>query len=166
MMLNILIFKVLLILAAISDVLSLTIPNWLCALLAVLFLPAALLVHLPPVALATHLACGFTVLAASFLLFQFGWFGGGDAKLAAAAALWLGWDKLPVFLLQTAIWGGVLSLLVLLLRSLRLPPMLMRQSFVARLADPTGGIPYGVALALGGLLAFPNSALWRLSGGA
>ena len=166
MIINALLFKALLILAAISDVLTLTIPNWLCALLAALFLPAALLVHMPLMGLASHLACSFAVLAASFLLFQFGWFGGGDAKLAAATALWLGWGSLPVFLLQTAIWGGALSLLLLLLRSLHLPPTLARQSFIARLADPAGGAPYGVALAIGGLLAFPNSTLWRLSGGA
>lgn len=161
-----LIFIALLMLAAIFDVLTLTIPNWLCALLAVSFFPAALLAHFPYAALAAHLTCGFGVLTATFLLFQFGWFGGGDAKLAAAAALWLGWESLPVFLLQTAVWGGALSLLLLLLRAFPLPPALARYSFVARLADPAEGAPYGVALAIGGLLAFPHSALWRLSGGA
>ena len=166
MILNILIFKSLLIAAAISDILSLTIPNRLCALLAVTFLPAALFGHMPHMTMAAHLACGLAVLAAPFLLFQFGWFGGGDAKLAAAIALWVGWSALPVFLLQTAIWGGAVSLLLLLLRLLTLPATLTRQSFVARLADPAGGVPYGVALAIGGWLAFPDSPLGRLSGGA
>lgn len=93
----ILIFISLLLLAAIWDALTMTIPNWLCALFAALFFPAALLAHLPYPTLAAHLACGFSLLAATFLLFQLGWFGGGDAKLAAAAALWLGWGGCRLF---------------------------------------------------------------------
>lgn len=153
-------------LAAIYDFLTFTIPNWICALLAVLFFPSAVLLHMQPAVLAAHVACGFTVLAATFLLFQFGWVGGGDAKLAAAASVWLGWSNLPVFLLQTALWGGCLSIFLLLLRSLRLSGWAERQGFISRLIDPTAGVPYGVALAAGGLLSFPHSDLWRLSGGA
>lgn len=166
MYLNLIIFGALMISAAISDIFTMTIPNRLCALLAVSFFPAALLAQLPPAVLAAHLVSGLMVLAGTFLLFQFGWLGGGDAKLAAAATMWLGWSGLPVFLLQTGIWGGALCALLLLLRSLRPSLSLLRPAFIARLAEPSAGVPYGVAIAVGGLLAFPHSDLWRLSGGA
>lgn len=159
-------FVAFLIVAATFDLLTLTIPNWLCGLLAVSFIPAALIAHLPPSALSAQFACGLAIFAATFLLFVCGWLGGGDAKLATAIALWLGWAGLPVFLLQTALWGGALSALLLLMRSLSLPLMFLNQKFINRLVDPATGAPYGVALAIGGILALPHSDLWRLAGGA
>lgn len=159
-------YVVLLIAAAIFDLLTLTIPNWLCALLTISFFPVALFAHLPLDAWPGQLSCALTVLGMTFLLFQYGCWGGGDAKLASAIALWLGWSGLPAFLVQTALWGGALAALLLLLRIPPLPSIVARQPFMSRLVDPAAGAPYGVALALGGILTVPHSALWALSGGA
>ncbi len=155
-----------LVLASMFDLLTFTIPNWLCVLLAASFFPAALVAHLPLAALVAQIACGLTILTATFLLFQFGWLGGGDAKLAAAIALWLGWKGLPLFMIQTGLWGGALAALLLLLRQLPLPLIVLNQKYIARLRDPQGGAPYGIALSFGGLFALSHSPLWPLVSGA
>ena len=49
-------------------------------------------------AISMHIAAGFAVLAVAFVCFSLGWVGGGDAKLAAATALWFGFDHLVVYL--------------------------------------------------------------------
>ena len=54
-----------------------------------------------------HLGAGAVVLAVTFTFFSRGWIGGGDAKLAAATALWLGFDQLMNYLLYASLFGGV-----------------------------------------------------------
>lgn len=159
-------FAAILIAAAIFDLLTMTIPNWLCGLLAVSFLLSALIVHLPLDALLSHFGCALAMLGATFLLFTCGWLGGGDAKLTAAIALWVGWTGLPAFLVQTALWGGALAAFILMARSLPLPLIFINQKFVSRLINPASGAPYGVALAMGGFFALPHTVLWRLAEGA
>ena len=71
--------------------------------LVVVFCPLALLVRARTrQAILLHVAAGAAVLAVTFALFAFGWIGGGDAKLAAATALWLGFDTLPDYLMLAA----------------------------------------------------------------
>jgi len=54
---------------------------------------------------------------------------------------------------------------VLQLRRLDLPERLRSTEFIAKLADKNGGVPYGIALALAGLIVYPQSSLWmRLAG--
>ena len=159
-------FIALLVSASMFDLLTFTIPNWLCAFLAASFFPAALVAHLPLAELSAQIVCGLTILAATFVLFLFGWLGGGDAKLASAIALWLGWKGLPIFVLQTGLWGGALAALLLLLRQLPLPLIILNQKYMTRLHDPAGGAPYGVALSIGGILSLSRSALWALVAGA
>ena len=55
--------------------------------------------------------------------------------------------------------GGVLTLLILLFRSFPLPAFMARREWIARLHDHKGGIPYGVALGIGGLFIFQHS-IW------
>lgn len=151
----------LIILAAIYDVLTMTIPNWLSIVLAVLFLIAAPLLGFDMRMLLTHLATGLVVLTIGIGLFAMGWVGGGDVKLAAASALWLGSGLMLEYLFVTAIAGGILSLAILILRRLPLPALLSRQLWVRRLHDPTKGVPYGVALAVGALVVLPASPTWK-----
>jgi prepilin peptidase CpaA len=100
-----------------------------------------------------------SVLLVGFLFFARGWVGGGDAKLAAATALWLGRDHIFAYLVYSALIGGVITLALLQFRVLVLPPVLLKQSWIARLYDGGSGVPYGVALATAGLAVFPQS-LW------
>ena len=99
-------------------------------------------------------------LLAGMGMFAVGWIGGGDAKLFAAASLWLGWPSMPLFLLVTAMAGGGLAVLLLQVRSAWVRPYLVTgPTWLARLATPGGDVPYGVAIALGAMVAFPTSPL-------
>jgi prepilin peptidase CpaA len=93
-------------------------------------------------------------------MFSLGLIGGGDAKLASATALWLGWDVLMNYGLVTAIFGGALSIALLAIRKVPLPRLLLDHKWIARLHSPETGIPYGVALAAGGLVVYPESLVW------
>ena len=85
------------------------------------------------------------MLAVAFVFFSQGWIGGGDAKLAAATALWFGFAYLLDYLLYASIFGGVLTLALLQFRKLPLPGVLTRQAWIMRLHDSAGDVPYGIS---------------------
>ena len=77
--------------AAASDLLTMTISNKLVVALVVGFVLLAPLTGMDWQTFGMHWAAGGIVLVGAFLFFAVGWIGGGDAKFAAAVALWLGW---------------------------------------------------------------------------
>jgi prepilin peptidase CpaA len=157
-----LVFPALVITAALRDVVSYTIPNWISVALAAAFPVAALAQGLPLPTLGLDLAIGVAALAAGMAMFALRWIGGGDAKLFAAAALWLGWPAIMSYLAFTAIAGGALAVGLLGLRSPMLRGyVLSGPAWFSRLAEPGENVPYGVAIAIGALAAFPASALMR-----
>ncbi|WP_240232072.1 A24 family peptidase [Devosia lacusdianchii] len=147
--------------AASSDLLTMRISNKLVLLLVAAFCIVALATNLPLQQFAMHVMCALTVLAVGFVLFALRWIGGGDAKLAAATALWLGFGLTLPYLVYAAVLGGVLTLAILALRRLPLMPVLSRYGWLERLYNPKSGVPYGVALAIAGLLTYSNSALFE-----
>jgi prepilin peptidase CpaA len=151
--------------AAASDLLTMTISNRLSLALALGFFVAAFLIGMPLVEIGWHLLAAFAVLIAAFICFSFGWIGGGDAKLAAATALWFGFSHLMDYLLLAAIFGGALTLLILGIRRWPLPLVLARQPWISRLHEMNGGIPYGIALALAGLMIYPETEFIRVLAG-
>ncbi|MEO9298849.1 A24 family peptidase [Devosia alba] len=148
-------------LAATSDLLTMKISNKLVLLIVAAFFIVALAVQLPLDVLGMHVLCAALVLAVGFAFFAFGWIGGGDAKLAAATALWLGFDLAVPFLVYSALLGGVLTLAILGLRNLPLMPVLARYGWLERLHDRKSGVPYGIALAIAGLLIYSNSVIFE-----
>ena len=96
------------------------------------------------------------MLAVTFAMFAAGWMGGGDAKLAAGIALWLGFADLLDYCMLASILGGVLTLALLAARRYPLPLMLARIPWALRLHAPETGIPYGIALALAALAILPT----------
>lgn len=146
--------------AAASDLITMKIPNRISLILVAGFPLAALASGLSPALVALHVAAAAGVLALTFGLFALGWIGGGDAKLAAATSLWLGLGTTPAYLTSVALWGGVLTLLFLAMRAVPLPKAALAQPWVARLHDRTTGIPYGIALALGAWLVYPQSEIY------
>ena len=152
-------FPALVLFAAAKDATSFRIPNWISLTLAALFPAAGFVVGLPPQVMALNAGVGALVLAGGMALFALRWLGGGDAKLFAAAALWLGWPALIDFGLAAALMGGVLALILLTLRSPGARPLvLLGPGWVTRLAEPGQGVPYGVAIAAGALAALPQTA--------
>lgn len=145
----------LLLYAAFSDVKSLTIPNWLSIALVAIFPLAALASGAPLATIGLHLAFGFGVLIVGFVLFQLNILGGGDAKLLAAAAVWTGLVAFKPFILGAALTGGLLALALLAARQF-IPQAETYPGFVNRLLKKQEGIPYGVAILGGGLMALPE----------
>jgi len=144
--------------AGVRDLATMTIPNWMSLVLLAAFVPAALLSGLDWQALPGHLAVGAAALVIGVGLFALRVFGGGDAKLMAALSLWLGPDGVLPFLFWTAVVGGLFSLGLILARG-RLAGAVPGPPWLARLLEPKGDIPYGVAIAAGALLAWPSSAM-------
>ena len=144
--------------AAASDLFTMTISNRISIVLAAGFFLAAFLIDMPLVETGWHMLAALAVLAVAFACFSFGWIGGGDAKLAAATALWFGFSHLMDYLLLAAMLGGVLTLVLLALRQWPLPSLLARQPWIARLHAMNSGIPYGIALAIAGLVVYPDTA--------
>jgi prepilin peptidase CpaA len=145
------------------DLASFTIPNFLQALLIAAFAAFAAAAHLGAPAIGLHLLAGLIGLGLGFVLFALGYIGGGDAKLYAALLLWLGLKDLLPYTLVATMLGGFLTLALIALRRLPLPPLFARQDWVARLHDNDAGIPYGVALAAGVALVLPGTEIFRLA---
>lgn len=159
-------FPILVIVGALRDVVSFTIPNWVSLALVAAFAPAALTAGLSPTGAGLHLAIGLLALVAGMAMFALGWIGGGDAKLFAAAGLWLGPAAVLPYVVYTAVAGGALALLLVSLRSGPARPLAMSgPAWVGRLATPGENVPYGVAIAFGALAAFPGAALMAAWGG-
>ncbi len=158
--LALLVFPLLMIFAALADLFTMTIPNRVSLVLIAAYLVLALYLRLPLATVGLHVSCGLAMLALTFTMFQMGWIGGGDAKLAAATALWLGWPSLFEYGLAASLIGGALTLAILALRHYDLPEKLLSVGFIAKLAEKNGGVPYGIALALAGLMIYPHTGVW------
>jgi prepilin peptidase CpaA len=154
------VFPLLVLMAALTDATTFLIPNRMSAALAIAFAPAALLMGLSPAVIGLCLIVGVVALLCGIAMFAAGWIGGGDAKLFAAVALWLGWPAVGSLLAWTAIAGGALAVGLLAARKTT-PAFLTAKgpAWVGRLLEPKGDVPYGVAIAFGALAAFPASAI-------
>ncbi|HYG27896.1 MAG TPA: prepilin peptidase [Caulobacteraceae bacterium] len=155
------VFPLLVIVAALKDVTSFTIPNWTSLGLIAAFYPAALAVGAPLGVIGTCSLVGLAALAVGMAMFALNWIGGGDAKLFAATALWMGWPDVLGFLMATALAGGALALLLLQMRSNWLRPYLQRPAWLGRLVTAPDA-PYGIAIAVGALAMLPQSPLVEL----
>jgi prepilin peptidase CpaA len=151
--------------AAISDMLSMTIANRVPLLLLATFALVAPMTGMVWSDFGSHFLAGGLVLAVTFTLFAIGGMGGGDAKLLAATAVWMGFGaQLLEYLVYSAFWGGLLTLAILAYRGSAIAIFTGRNPFLRNFADQTAGIPYGIALGLGGLLVYPETPLmvWAL----
>jgi prepilin peptidase CpaA len=150
-------FPALMAFAAASDLLTMTISNRVSLLLVAGFAVLAVMGGMTGEELVQHAAAGLILLAASFACFAMGWIGGGDAKVASAAALWLGFSHLLNYLLYASLFGGALTLLLIQFRQWPLPYALGKQDWLQRLHVKDADIPYGIALALGALMVYPET---------
>jgi prepilin peptidase CpaA len=154
---RLLLFPALMAFAAASDLFTMTISNRVSLALAAGFVVLALASGMGFSDLLLHLGAGAAVLAMAFVCFAMGWVGGGDAKVAAGAALWFGFGHLLNYLLYASLFGGALTLLLLQFRQWPLPYALAGQTWLLRLHAKESGIPYGIALAIGALVVYPET---------
>ena len=142
-----LVFAALLLIAAASDIRSRRIPNWTVLALIAVFMAAGIF-GVAPQRWLPSLAAFAIALAGSVGLYLLGAFGAGDSKLFSATALFLGVGNLLLLTCATAIAGGVLAIGFLIFR----PKSALRGlSAWGRAEAGDTGIPYGVAIAIGGL---------------
>jgi len=154
---RLLLFPALMAFAAASDLFTMTISNRVSLALVAGFLGLAVLGGLGFYDILFHIGAGLTVLLVAFSCFAMGWVGGGDAKIAAAAALWFGFDHLLGYLVYASLFGGALTLLLLQFRQWPLPYPLAGQAWLLKLHAKESGIPYGIALAIGALAIYPET---------
>jgi prepilin peptidase CpaA len=124
---------------AVIDLRTRTIPHWLTGGIALAAIPFWYLSGLelwPDVAMRIGVAA--LVFGAFTLVWMTGQMGGGDVKLLGALALWLPWPALVVLIVIMSIGGGVLTVAMLARRALQK----VKQDIE---------VPYGVAIALGGV---------------
>ena len=136
--------------ASLTDIKHRRIGNWTVLALVVTWLPVALIADLPNYALMGSVSAAFLVFVLGFLCFLKGWLGGGGVKLAAVAALWLGHAMVPAFLLLSAIFGALITLIFVAIAYLK-----RRQG--TDMQTDIGLLPYGPALASAGVVLFGNS---------
>ena len=135
----VLILAAALVFAAVGDIRTRTIPNGLNLAIALAAIPFWLLTDLalwPDVAL--RIAVALLVFALFALAFAKGWMGGGDVKLLAALALWLPPQAVVALVILMSLAGGALTLVLAVRHRLR-----ERKEKLE--------VPYGVAIAFGGL---------------
>jgi prepilin peptidase CpaA len=154
---RLLMFPALMAFAAASDLITMTIPNRVSLGLGAGFLLLAVLSGMEPTAILSHLGAGAVVLVIAFACFAMGWIGGGDAKIAASAALWFGFGHVMNYLLYASLFGGALTLLLIQFRQWPLPYPFASQAWLLRLHAKESGIPYGIALAIGALMTYPDT---------
>jgi prepilin peptidase CpaA len=149
------------VLAAIHDARSFRIPNWVWASLLALF-PLYVLSAPQEIEWLHHIGVCAVVLGVGFALFAGNFAGAGDVKLLAAVALWAGPNFIGVLLVVTALSGGVLALGFALAAWIKrkMRPWALPIEDIMQVLTKTA-IPYGVAIACGGLTAF-GMMLWPI----
>ncbi|GJE25461.1 A24 family peptidase [Methylobacterium organophilum] len=155
------VFPFLMAYAAASDLLTMLIPNRVNLLVMLSFVLYVVGAGLGWAEIGNHVAAGALTLLLTFTLFALGYIGGGDAKLAAATALWIGLDHMADYLLVASVFGGALTLLILYMRTYPLPGFTARLPFALHLHDAKTGIPYGIALAAAALAVLPMTQAWQ-----
>lgn len=143
-----------------SDLFSMRISNKVALVLLVAFPFFAWGIGLGFDEALPHLWTALIVLFGCFILWQVNAIGGGDAKFAAVAALWLGPQMTIAFLALASIYGAILAIFFLVVRSRPLPGSLISINWISRLYTHKR-IPYGIALAAAGLHLYSSSDWMR-----
>ena len=102
----------------------------------------------PSLALYT-VTVSVVLLAVGFGMFALAYIGAGDAKLITAAALLVGYNDLPSFLLFMGICGAVMSFGAVVIH--KFLPLYAGPRLVLLLPRARLAVPYGVAIAAGGI---------------
>lgn len=151
------VFPFAMIYAAFSDALTMTIANRVSVVLMVTFVVIAPFIGLSLHDFAMHWAAFGLVLAVTFVLFAIRAMGGGDAKLLASTSLWMGFSPvLFEYLVTATFFGGMLTMALVLFRGSNMATVASTYPTMKHLVGEKD-IPYGIALAVGGLLAFPQT---------
>ncbi|MEM8935308.1 MAG: prepilin peptidase [Pseudomonadota bacterium] len=156
------VFPAALIIAAANDVYEFKIPNWICIVLISAFPTAGMAAGAPLDTMVEGALLGAGALAFGFALFAGRVIGGGDAKLIASIAPWIGVSAFGLFLINMAISGLVLAIGMMAFRRLPVLPVYAHAPWLMELHARKKDLPYGVAIAAGGLLTFAETPFFLL----
>ncbi|MCB1556399.1 MAG: prepilin peptidase [Alphaproteobacteria bacterium] len=146
------------VLAAWSDVKGMIIPNRLSLIVFVAFFPAWAAAYgagggvFAP--FLSHVMAFGLVLAMTMLLFFLRLFGGGDAKLASAYALWMGLSGLIPFLVNMTVFGGLVALFSFIIKKTRPFKKVSETSWIGRLQAGESKVAYGVPIVMAAFFSF------------
>lgn len=146
--------------AALNDANAMKIPNRIPVFAFLGFLLMVPLTWAGVPMLMEHLMVGTTVFAVGFAMFAFGWMGGGDSKLMAATAFWFTWPDVVNYMIYTALFGGALTLFILLGRKY-VPVRVLTSQWAQTMFRDETKIPYGLALAAGAIMTLPGSQIFQ-----
>ena len=158
------VFLIAMLSAALSDLTSYTIPNWISLFLLAAFFAIAPFAGLSWGDFGWHLITGLGTLVIMMVMFALRWIGGGDAKLFAATAFWWIPADLLMYTIYTTLAGGVLAVLLILGRRY-LPVKIATTGWVHRLLREEKKMPYGLALAFAAMVTLPLSAMFKSASG-
>jgi len=156
------VFPAALLVAAANDIYEFKIPNWVSIILVCAYPAAGFAVGASPQIIGEGMLIGAGALTLGFALYAGKIVGGGDAKLFAAIAPWIGLGTLGIFLFNTAIAGLVLAMVMSLFRRLPILPVYAHAPWLIQLHERKKDLPYAVALGAGGLLSFSQTPFFQL----
>ena len=156
--LGVILFPLAVVYAGLMDLVTMKIRNALVLALAIGWAVLAPLAGFSPAELGWSIGVAALVFALTFAFFAFGWIGGGDAKRAAATALWFQPEQALLYFIYASFLGGLLTLLILMFRTQPLPAVLYRVPWINQLHEAKAGVPYGAAMAPAALIVFPETA--------
>ena len=155
----VLIFAACMVYAAVSDLRTFEIPNWVLIVVLALFPITVLAGPIPLSSILPNVITGLSVFAVGFALFAFGYFGAGDVKLLAVIALWVGWPLLITYLTIVVLAGGVLSLFLIVFRRFPLYRGIAAIRWIAQMYERKKDVPYAVPIALTAFCFLPRMPL-------
>jgi prepilin peptidase CpaA len=152
------IFPFLVVYGAASDLFTMTIPNRVTLALMVGFMLVAFWMGMDWVTIGWHWAMFAIVLSVTFTLFAFGVIGGGDAKLAAGIALWMGWEHSLLYFIVAAFLGGILTIMIVKIRNVPMPDWVLKQEWASKIYTAER-IPYGISMGAAAMMIYAQT-IW------
>lgn len=148
--------------AASSDLFNMRISNRLALVFLLPFPLFAYGIDMSLLQAGFHVGIGFVTLVVSYFFWMRGWIGGGDAKFAAVAAIWMGPELSLLFFGLSSVYGALMAVFFLVFRAQFLPAFMVKMDWVLRLHN-VKRIPYGLALSAAGLQLYAVSD-WMQAG--
>lgn len=146
--------------AALNDANAMKIPNRIPLIVLFTFFLVLPFTWAGLPTLLEHFSVALTLFALGFAMFAFGWMGGGDSKLLAATAIWFTWSDVFMYALYTSIFGGVLTMILLVGRTY-IPVRILTTPWAQMMLKDEKKIPYGLALAAGAICTLPHSRVFQ-----
>jgi prepilin peptidase CpaA len=137
------------VMACVSDVRSLRIPNLYSVIVIGAFALAFAAAPESFGKLSAHVLSLVIIFLITYIMFVSGLMGGGDAKFGSALALWVGLPGIVSYVFWMTLMGGLIAALSLLIKNRKPFSNPAAGSWVAQVQDGRNAVPYGIAISFG-----------------